>query len=225
MRNESDSLLTPHAQQLLRQRAHAGPASGAAHRNRRRLAAAELARAAPAGRGRGAGLAESGLVIAQAAGPCDGVRQRRENLRPGPARCWHSGHGRVQQGCQPADAGADPAFPGRRKCRCCSTGCPGATPSAATTTPTWCCAQGARCTSTKDGRYRVPSTRRFNTCGPDPQARVASQRRSHLPRLPQHRSSHPRCVRRRRILLHRRCGLPGRCERSRTGHGVQWPGG
>jgi acyl-CoA synthetase (AMP-forming)/AMP-acid ligase II len=42
----------------------------------------------------------------------------------------------------------------RTKSRCWSTGCRGATPSAPTTTCTWCCATAARSTSTRGGPRR-----------------------------------------------------------------------
>ena len=56
---------------------------------------------------------------------------------------------------QPADDCADLALPRRENRRCWSTGCPGATPSAPTTTSTWCCATAARSTSTRAGRRRA----------------------------------------------------------------------
>ena len=70
--------------------------------------------------------------------------------RPAQGRDQHAPHA-VRQ---PADDRAGVALPRAAKSRSCSTGCRGATPSAATTTSTWCCATAARCTSTKAGRRR-----------------------------------------------------------------------
>ena len=53
---------------------------------------------------------------------------------------------------QPADADARAALAARDRRRCWSTGCPGTTPPAATTTSAWCSTTAARCTSTKASR-------------------------------------------------------------------------
>ena len=71
--------------------------------------------------------------------------------RPAERRDQHPRHAHRQ----PAADRADLAVRRPKRRSNCSTGCRGTTPSAATTTSTWCCATPARSTSTAAGRCRA----------------------------------------------------------------------
>ena len=83
-----------------------------------------------------------------------GLNRRAESRHQHP---WHAD-------LEPGGEGAGVAVPADEANSSCSTGCRGATPSAPTTTSTWCCATAARSTSTRASRRRACSPPRSTIC-------------------------------------------------------------